>query len=262
MCAGPGNGARARFRAPYEADKPEAPRSPARLESSAMTTETGRDDALAIVVPDADHTEAEAALVAAGWTPCGAGDWAIALRSPDGRAAARISPFDPAGTYNVALYREAADTGLVPRLYGHRRLAGGGDLQILEFLEGVPEAEAEAFTRQVQESGGRLLEVARRIHERLSDALPWPGPLDFNPTNVMRRADGRLLMMDLFALDGLTIYRTAATDPDRFVELFPEPQRRFMADIPIATTGGRQDEEMAAIHAAVLAADERRLARP
>jgi hypothetical protein len=44
---------------------------------------------LALLGGQADHRDAERALLAAGWTACGAGDWAIALRSPDGRAAAR-----------------------------------------------------------------------------------------------------------------------------------------------------------------------------
>src|SRR5689334_12579525 len=87
----------------------------------------------------ADHGDAEQALRAAGWTPCGEGDWAIALRSPDGTAAARISPFDPTGPYSAALYREAAHTGQVPKLFAHRRLTGGGDLQVLEWLRPVPE---------------------------------------------------------------------------------------------------------------------------
>ncbi|GIM88407.1 hypothetical protein [Paractinoplanes toevensis] len=45
------------------------------------------------MIPEGDHRDVEAAFRAAGWTPCGAGDWAIALRSPDGTRAARISPF-------------------------------------------------------------------------------------------------------------------------------------------------------------------------
>jgi len=61
--------------------------------------------------------------------PCGAGDWAIALRSPDGMTAARISPFDPTGPYNTAPYRQAEHTRQVPRLFTHHRLLGGGDLQ-------------------------------------------------------------------------------------------------------------------------------------
>src|SRR4029453_17734759 len=83
--------------------------------------------------PPSDHGAVERALLDAGWTPCGAGDWAIALRSPDGSTAARISPFDPAGPWAAALYREAAHTGQVPVLFEHRRLAGGGDLQVMEW---------------------------------------------------------------------------------------------------------------------------------
>lgn len=228
-----------------------------------MTTEAGSDDdSLALIRSEADHRDAESALLEAGWVRCGAGDWAIALRSPDGREAARISPFDPAGAYNTAFYREAAPSGQVPALYGHRKLAGGGDLQILELLERVSEAEATRFVRTIQRPDDGLFEVALRIHERLSREQPWPGPLDFNPTNVMRRADGRLVMMDVFALDGPRLYGTAATDPDHVVARIPESERRFIAEIPLATTGGRDDEQMRLIAAALDGADARRHAQP
>lgn len=228
----------------------------------AVTTRVSSDDnSLGAIHPGADHEDAENALREAGWTRCGAGDWAIALRSPDGRRAARISPFDPAGPYNAAFYREAAPTGQVPELFGHRRLAGGGDLQVLELLEGVPETEAASFARTIRESGGPLLEVALRIHERLAQEQPWPGPLDLNPTNVMRRVDGRLVILDIFALDGPRLYGTAATDPDLVAALIPEGERRFITEIPIANTGGRQDDEMRAIGAALAGADARRRVR-
>lgn len=224
-----------------------------------MTTPSGSNDSsLALIHPDADHKDAEAALLDAGWVRCGAGDWAVVLSSPDGRAAGRISPFDPAATYNTAFYREAAPTGQVPALFGHRRLAGGGDLQILELLHPVPEDEATRFARTIQESDGGVLEVALRIHERLRREQPWPGPLDFNPTNVMRAADGRLVIMDVFALDGPRLYGTAATDPDLVAAWIPESERRFIAEIPLATTGGRQDEQMRAIGAGLERADARR----
>jgi hypothetical protein len=63
----------------------------------AVTSEEAGRGALGMLGGQADHRDAAQALLAAGWTPCGAGDWAIALRSPDGTAAARISPFDPTG---------------------------------------------------------------------------------------------------------------------------------------------------------------------
>src|SRR3954453_392874 len=100
---------------------------------------------------DADHREVEAALLAAGWTRGGAGDWAFALRSPDGTVAARISPFDPTGPFTAALYTEAAHTGQVPRLFAHRRLSGGGVLQLLEWLEPTVQREGIAFQRKIAE---------------------------------------------------------------------------------------------------------------
>lgn len=227
-----------------------------------MTTETGSgEEILALIHPDADHKDAEAALLEAGWRRCGAGDWAVALSSPDGRAAARISPFDPAGAYSTAFYREAAPTGQVPALFGHRKLTGGGDLQILELLEPVAEDEAMTFVRTIQEPGGELLAVALRIHERMRREQPWPGPLDFNPTNVMRRGDGRLVMLDVFAIDGPRLYGTAATEPDVVAARIPASERRFIAEIPLATTGGREDEQMRAIGAALDGADARRRAQ-
>ncbi len=40
-------------------------------------------EVLGLLGRQADHRGAERALLAAGWTRCGAGDWAIALRSTD-----------------------------------------------------------------------------------------------------------------------------------------------------------------------------------
>jgi hypothetical protein len=213
---------------------------------------------------DADHAVVEDALTAAGWTPCGAGDWAIALRSPDGRTAARISPFDPTGPYTAALYREAARTRQVPFLHAHRRLNGGGDLQVMEWLEPVPEPEAVAFHGLIAAGDpvvAELVDIVRRIHERARRELPWCGPLDQNPANVMRGAGGRMVVSDLYYADGPALYAAAATDPDVFVTRIPEPQRRYMTEIPLASSGPWPDAERAAMRAAVAEADARRALR-
>ena len=202
----------------------------------------------------------ERALRAAGWTDGGSGDWAIALRSPDGARAARISPFDPTGPYAAALYREAAHTRQVPVLFEHRRLTGGGDLQVMEWLHPVPEAEAIAFHEAVARGDAGvagLVEVVRRVHERARRELPWCGPLDHNPANVMRTADGRLVVIDLFYADGINLYETAATDPDLVVARIPEPERRFMTEIPLTSSGPWAPEARAAMRAALAAADAR-----
>ena len=45
----------------------------------------------------------ERVLRGEGWTPCGTGDWAVALASPDGTAAARISPFEGEAFFTSAI---------------------------------------------------------------------------------------------------------------------------------------------------------------
>jgi hypothetical protein len=220
-------------------------------------------DVLRLLERDADHRDAEQAFRAAGWTTGGAGDWAIALRSPDGTQAARISPFDPTGPYSAALYREAAHTRQVPVLFAHRRLTGGGDLQVMDWLRPVPEDEAVAFHRAIATRAPKvaeLVEVVERVHEQARRELPWCGPLDHNPTNVMRAADGRLVVMDLFYADGPNLYATAAADPDRFVTLVPEPERRFMTDIPMTFSGPWEPEARESMRAGLAAADARRAA--
>lgn len=208
----------------------------------------------------ADHRDAERAFGAVGWTRCGAGDWAIVLRSPDGAAAARISPFDPTGPYTAALYREAAHTRQVPELFAHRRLAGGGDLQILELLQPVPEDEASAFQRAIADRAPAvvgLVNVVHRVHERARQELPWCGPLDRNPANVMRAADGRLVVLDLLYADGLNLYAAAARDPDLVAARIPATERRFMTEIPLAASGPWQPGAQEAMRAGLAAADAR-----
>jgi hypothetical protein len=218
-------------------------------------------DVLDLLDRGADHRDVERTLRAAGWTTGGAGDWAIALRSPDGTAAARISPFDPTGGYSAALYRQAAHTRQVPLLYAHRRLTGGGDLQLMEWLNPVPQPEAVAFHQAIATRQSQVAELAAiiaRVHEQARRELPWCGPVDANPTNVMRAADGRLVVADLFYADGPNLYATALTDPDRVAALIPQAERRFMADIPMTASGPWRPGEQDALRAGLAAADARR----
>ncbi|WP_229074998.1 hypothetical protein [Actinoplanes sp. DH11] len=210
---------------------------------------------------DVNHRDVERTLLAAGWTPCGAGDWAIALRSPDGTTAARISPFDPTGPYTAALYRQAWHTRQVPELFAHNRLAGGGDLQVMEWLRPVAEDEAVAFHQAIAGRApqvAELVDVVRRVHEQARRELPWCGPLDHNPANVMRAADGRLVAVDLFYADGPNLYTTAATNPDLVVAKIPEAERQFMTEIPLTASGPWEPEARDAMRAALAAAEARK----
>lgn len=196
---------------------------------------------LASLSEGSTHRDVEQALLDTGWVRCGEGEWAVALRSPDGAAAARISPFDPVGPFTAALYREAAKTRQVPKLHAHHRLYGGGDLQLMEWLLPVPQTEAFGFLQMIAERKpevavlGRIL---RDVHEQARKHLPWCGPLDDNPSNVMRAVDGRLVLTDPYYADGPNLYEAAATTPDLVVAKIPRDERRFITEIPLAGSGG------------------------
>ncbi|MFI2566118.1 hypothetical protein [Paenarthrobacter sp. NPDC018779] len=206
----------------------------------------------------ANHTEVEDLLRGRGWNPCGAGDWAIALRSPDGNAVARISPFDPVGPFTAAFYREAAVTGRVPKLYLHRRLAGGGDLQLMEWLSPVTYEEAAGFWRELTTGSSELAPLSRvlhDVHQRAQRELPWCGPLDDNPSNIMRSSDGPLVLADPFYADGPNLYATAASNPEIVAARIPRTERQFMTEIPLANSGPWDPKDREKIRKGLDAAD-------
>lgn len=211
--------------------------------------------------PEADHRGVERLLGATGWIPCGAGDWAVAFRSPDGAVVARVSPFDPGAKYSVALYRDAAHTRQVPELYAHRRLAGGGDLQLMEWLQPVPEAEAKAFQQAIVAGEPHVAELAavvRRIEEWALREQGWfATKVDDNPDNIMRSVDGRLVAADLFGPNGPVLYAAVLDDPDRVVASLPAEERRFMTELPLTATGSWDPEVREAMRAQLAAADAR-----
>ena len=132
---------------------------------------------------------------------------------------------------------------------------------MLEWLRPVPEDEAVAFHRAIAKRAPEvadLVDVVRRVHEQARRELPWCGPLDDNPANVMRTADERLVVADLFYADGPNLYATAATDPDSIVALIPEAERRFMTEIPLAASGPWEPGVPEAIRAGLAAADARK----
>lgn len=219
------------------------------------------DDSLANLAEDATHRDAERLLRAAGWQPCGAGDWAIALMSPDGLRVARISPFDPVGPYTAALYREAAPTRLVPELFAHRRLAGGGDLLVMERLHPADEQDASRFLAAIAAGAPEaapLSDIVRRIHAVALADLPWCGPLDANPANAMRRDDGALVLIDPYFADGPALYSAASSDPDAVAARISMDERRFMTEIPLAYSGPWPAESREEMRRGLVDADTRR----
>ena len=83
------------------------------------------------------HRQVLAELAMQGWVPCGVGDWAVALRSPEGALVARVCPFDPAYWAFVDLCRECAGNRWLPRIELAAGLEGGGSVVFLEFVAPV-----------------------------------------------------------------------------------------------------------------------------
>ncbi|WP_426005106.1 hypothetical protein ACPFL9_00435 [Paenarthrobacter sp. NyZ202] len=226
-----------------------------------MASEDVLDSVLNPLGSRATHADAELYLRGLGWVSCGAGDWAIALRSPDGKLAARISPFDPVGPFTVAFYREATATGRVPELLAHHRLDGGGDLQLMEWLNPVTYEEAAGFWQQLRSGSNDLADLSRilhDVHERAQKELPWCGPLDDNPSNIMRAASGNLVLTDPFYADGPNLYATAAVSPEIVAARIPPEERRFITEIPLASSGPWDPVDQEKIRAGLAAADAKK----
>ena len=208
------------------------------------------------------HDEVEDRLLADGWTLCGEGDWARAYRSPTGPIAARVSSFDPACLFTVRLYREGTGNRYLPRLDAHRNLDGGGQLMVMELLAAMPGDEARAWHQRLHDPAAHrvdpdLATVAALIddvHRRAEAELPWCGPLDDNPGNVMRDSAGQAKFVDLFYVQGLVLYDKALAAPAEVAAAIPADQRRHMFEIP-ALLREASPEDVARMRAAMASAD-------
>ncbi|MFC7381536.1 hypothetical protein [Sphaerisporangium rhizosphaerae] len=181
------------------------------------------------------HREATAELVLAGWTPCGVGDWAVGLRSPDGMWVARVCPFDPAYAAFLELCRRRPGNPYLPRVVFDTPLDGGGTLAVLEFLAPLDPARAKEVARQWRTGGGdaALTEVRRtavEVDAEFRARTPWWDGIDLNPGNVRRALDGRVAVIDVFCMDGVSLYEQILKDASVVRGRLPES--RHILDIP------------------------------
>ncbi|WP_141703629.1 hypothetical protein [Planobispora rosea] len=202
--------------------------------------------------PSMTHREATAELVLAGWTPCGVGDWAVGLRSPDGLWAARVCPFDPAYAAFLELCRRRAGNPYLPRVAFDTPLEGGGTLAVLEFLAPLDAERAGEVARQWREGTGEaaLAEVRRAaaaIDAEFRARTPWWDGVDLNPGNVRRALDGRLAVIDVFCVDGASLYGQVLRDAE--VVRAKLPGHRHLLDIPYIARESTP-EEIRALRAA------------
>ncbi|MEU7887065.1 hypothetical protein AB0B54_16315 [Microbispora bryophytorum] len=202
----------------------------------------------------AGHRDALTDLVRLGWTPCGVGDWAVGLRSPGGLLAARVCPFDPAYPAFLELCRRCPDNPYLPRVALAEALDGGGLLTVLEFLAPVEQAEAEQVARRWREGAGdEAFDAVRRtglaVDEEWRARMPWWDGIDLNRGNVRRAVDGRIVLVDVFCMDGASLYRQVLDDSAVVRERLSAAETRHLLDIPYIARESTPGE-IEALHAA------------
>jgi hypothetical protein len=181
------------------------------------------------------HRQVLAALATQGWVPCGVGDWAVALRSPEGSLAARVCPFDPAYWAFVDLCRDCAGNRWLPRIELAADLEGGGSVVFLEYVTPVDhpvdgqfgEWRARAGDAEFQE----VRRAARRIDAEYRKSTPWWGSCDLDDTHIFRAAD-RPVLIDVYCMAGTDLYNAILDDVAEVHRRIPRERMRYALEIP------------------------------
>jgi hypothetical protein len=183
------------------------------------------------------HRQVLAELVGGGWVPCGVGDWAVALRSPEGTVVARVSPFDPAYSAFVDLCRECVGNRWLPGVELAADLEGGGSVVFLEFVAPVDHAVAEQVAEQWRTGSGdaefeQVRRAAQMIDAGYRKSTPWWDGFDLNDDHIRRAADGRLVLIDVFCMDGASLYSKILEGVAQVHRRIPRERMRYALEIP------------------------------
>jgi hypothetical protein len=183
------------------------------------------------------HRQVLGKLAGVGWVPCGVGDWAVGLRSPDGTLVARVCPFDPAYSAFVDLCRQCAGNPWLPKVELAVELEGGGSVVFMEFVVSVDATVAGQIRDQWRAGTGgaefqELRRAAQLIDARYRESVSWWDGFDLNPAHVRRAADGRLVLIDIFCLDGASLYGQILEDVSVVHRQIAPERMRYALDIP------------------------------
>jgi len=182
------------------------------------------------------HRQVLAELAGEGWVPCGVGDWAVALRSPEGTLAARVCPFDPAYWAFVDLCRECAGNRWLPRIELAVGLEGGGSVVFLEFVAPVDHPVEGQLAEQWRTRGSdpefqEVRRAAHRIDAEYRASTPWWGRCDLDDAHIFRAA-GRPVLIDVFCMAGTELYGAILEDVAGVYRRIPRERMRYALDIP------------------------------
>lgn len=183
------------------------------------------------------HRQVLAELIGRGWVPSGAGDWAVGLRSPGGELVARVCPFDPAYAAFVELCRVCAGNRWLPEITVAAELEGGGSVTFIEYVAPVERAVAEEIAEQWRGAVGDaefedVRRTARRIDAEYRATTPWWDGFDLNESHVRRASDGRLVLIDIYCMDGALLYAAILKDVRDVHRRIPRSRMRYALEIP------------------------------
>jgi hypothetical protein len=182
------------------------------------------------------HRQVLAELATQGWVPCGVGDWAVALRSPQGTVVARVCPFDPAYWAFVDLCRACAGNHWLPRIELAADLEGGGSVVFMEFVAPVNHPVTGQFAEQWRARAGdadfaELSRAAQMIDAEYRTSTPWWGRCDLDDAHIFRAA-GRPVLIDVFCMAGTDLYRAILDDVAEVHRRIPRERMRYALEIP------------------------------
>jgi hypothetical protein len=182
------------------------------------------------------HRQVLAELASGGWVPCGVGDWAVGLRSPEGALVARVCPFDPAYWAFVDLCRECAGNRWLPRIELAADLEGGGSVVFLEFVAPVDHPVVKQFAEQWRaRAADAEFQVVRRAAQRIDaqyrKSTPWWGQCGLDDAQIFRAGD-RLVLLDVFCMAGTDLYNAILDDVAAVHRRIPRERMRYALEIP------------------------------
>jgi hypothetical protein len=182
------------------------------------------------------HRQVLAELATQGWVPCGVGDWAVALRSPDGTLAARVCPFDLAYAAFVDLCRACAGNRWLPRIELAADLEGGGSVVFLEWVAPVGHPVVKQFAELWRNRAGdpefqEVSRVAQLIDAEYRKSTPWWGRCDLDDEHIFRAGD-RPVLIDVFCMAGSELYGMILEDVAEVHRRIPRERMRYALEIP------------------------------
>jgi hypothetical protein len=107
----------------------------------------------------------------------------------------------------------------------------------LEFAAPAGPAVAAPVTAQWRAGAGdadfqEVRRAAQVIDAKYRNSTPWWDGFDLNEAHVRRAADGRLVLIDIFCLDGASLYSQILDDIAAVHRQIPPGRMRYALEIP------------------------------